>query len=158
MKIYHVVAMSENRVIGKDGKLPWHFSADLKHFKTLTMGSTIIMGHKTFKSIGSKPLGGRENFVLSHSKIPAKSEEHVQFFNSIDEALKNICSEKTFIIGGASLFEQTWDKIDGVYLTQIKGTYEGDRFYPQIPSRFKEKTRETLQENPKIEVIFLSRE
>ena len=64
MKLYHIVAMSRDRVIGKDNKLPWHFSEDLKRFKTITMGQTVIMGRKTFESI-AKPLPGRENFVLT---------------------------------------------------------------------------------------------
>jgi dihydrofolate reductase len=148
--LYHIVAMAENRVIGANGRLPWHFSSDLKFFKQTTMGNTIIMGRKTFDSIG-KPLPGRENFVLSRS--PQKIEG-VTSFASINEALGTVKTEKAFIIGGAEIFKQTMSQIDGIYLTQIHGKFEGDVYYPEIPKEFKEKSRATLQENPKIEVIF----
>jgi dihydrofolate reductase len=72
-KIYHVVATARKRVIGKDNKLPWHFSEDLKHFKKLTLGSTVIMGRKTFESIG-RPLPGRMNFVLSRQHCHSEAE------------------------------------------------------------------------------------
>ena len=203
MKLYHIVAMAENRVIGKDGKLPWHFSEDLKRFKRLTMGSTIIMGRKTFESIGSKPLPGRENFVVSRSKpiralnttVTARSEafphpslraegeaisgpeiaspsarnddatgvssgtlknqgeEHVHFFESIEEAIKAVRTDKVFIIGGAEIFRQTIDLVDGIYLTLVKAHYDGDAFYPEIPKRFREKERTAAPENPKLEYL-----
>ena len=149
--IYHVVAMAKNRVIGKNNRLPWHFSADLKHFKQLTMGSTILMGRKTFESIG-KPLPGRENFIVS--RTPKENKDHVRFFNSFEGALKNICTENCYVIGGAEVFKETMNQIDGIYLTSIEESYEGDVFYPEIPPHFKEKSREKLQDNPKIEVIF----
>ena len=113
------------------------------------MGQTILMGRKTFESIG-KTLPGRENFVLS----TRKAEENNKCFSSLDEAFKNVPTQNCYIIGGASIFGQTMDKIDGIYLTQIDQDYEGDVFYPEIPSYFKEKSKEKLQENPKIEVIF----
>ncbi|MBI3999372.1 MAG: dihydrofolate reductase [Candidatus Omnitrophica bacterium] len=147
---YHVVAMAENRVIGKDNRLPWHFSSDLKHFKQLTMGNTILIGRKTFESIG-KPLPGRENFVLSRKKT---GDGNVKFFGSFEDALKNVSTPNCYIIGGASLYQQSMTLVDGIYLTQIHAYYEGDTFYPEIPPHFKEKSKETLQENPKIEVIF----
>src|SRR3989338_1905532 len=111
MKLYHVVAMANNRVIGKDNKLPWHFSTDLKFFKQLTTGSTVIMGRKTYESIG-KPLPNRENFVLSrnpsyyHSERGEESQRsfapaglrmtqnaNLRFFSSFEEAVKNIKTE-----------------------------------------------------------------
>ena len=151
MKLYHVVAMAKNRVIGKDNKLPWHFSADLKHFKQLTTGSTVIMGRKTFESIG-KPLPNRENIILSRSGF--KAPEGVKVFRELKDALKKSRSEKIFIIGGAEIFKQTMAQIDGIYLTQIDSEYAGDVFYPNIPSSFKEKSRTLLQENPRLEVIY----
>ena len=175
--LYHIVAMAENRVIGKDGRLPWHFSSDLKFFKQTTMGNTIIMGRKTFESIGKKPLPGRENFVLSRTYIchsePRRGEEsktqrsfgpsalrmtdQVNFFKSLDEALKAATKERVFIIGGETLFRETMNQVDGIYLTKIDGKYEGDVFYPEIQKQFKEKSRTLLQENPKIEVVFLEK-
>ena len=152
--LYHIVAMAKNRAIGKDNKLPWHFPADLKHFKRRTTGSTVIMGRKTYESIG-KPLPNRENFVLSRSPQPA--QEHLRFFTSLDEALKNVKTENAFIIGGADLFQQTIERVDGIYLTRIDADYEGDAFYPEIPESFEEIEIERLQDNPKIEVVFYQR-
>ncbi|MBI4372216.1 MAG: dihydrofolate reductase [Candidatus Omnitrophica bacterium] len=165
MKLYHIVAYAkETRVIGKNGKLPWHFPEDLKHFKSLTMGNTLIMGRKTFEAIG-KVLPGRDNFVLTrqkrgqamkpkhHMPVPF-SHENLKFFDSLQDALTQARTEKVFIIGGAEIFRQTMDLVDGIYLTRIHEDYEGDTFYPEIPSSFKEKTKEILQENPLIEVIF----
>ncbi|MSR77587.1 MAG: dihydrofolate reductase [Candidatus Omnitrophica bacterium] len=164
--IYHVVAMARNRVIGKDNKLPWHFSADLKRFKSLTTGQTVIMGRKTFESIG-KPLPGRENFVLTRQPSAIsfqKSENRTQetennprFFSSIEDALKNIKTQEAFIIGGAELYAQTLDKIDGIYLTQIDAEYDGDTFYPQIPSDFHEVSRSRIQDEPVLDVVYYKR-
>ncbi len=151
MEVYHVVAMANHRVIGKHNKLPWHFSSDMKHFKELTLGSTVIMGRKTFESLG-KPLPGRENFVMT--RAPQTDTEHLRFFDSVEKAIRSVTTSKAFIIGGAQIFQQTLSQIKGIYLTQIEGDYEGDAFYPEIPSFFKEGSRKTLQENPKIEVIF----
>lgn len=158
MKLYHIVAMSENRVIGKKNQLPWHFPADLKHFKNLTMGSTIIMGRKTFESIG-KPLPGRENFVLSRRRKPASAHgaERVYFFLSLENALEKVKTEKTFIIGGADLFQQTMYLVDGIYLTKIGGKYEGDAFYPEITKEFKEISRTPCPEDPNLEFIYYER-
>jgi glyoxylase-like metal-dependent hydrolase (beta-lactamase superfamily II)/dihydrofolate reductase len=152
MKLFHVVAMAQNRVIGKDNKLPWHFPADLKFFKELTTGQTILMGRKTFDSIG-RPLPNRQNFVLSRKKQVSNSES-VHFFESFEEAAAKVKTEKAFIIGGGEIFKQTSGKIDGIYLTQIHAGFDGDTFYPEIPASFKEKSRTLLQENPKIEVIY----
>lgn len=162
--------MAKNRVIGKNGKLPWHFSSDLKHFKTLTWGSTVLMGRKTFESLG-KPLPGRDNFVLTRSgsavgatrrgtptyergQSPFEGQATVaQFFGSLEEALKAVRTPQCFVIGGAEIFRQTVGQVDGIYLTRIDADYEGDVFYPEIPSFFKEKKRTLLQENPRLEVI-----
>jgi dihydrofolate reductase len=150
--LFHVVAVARNRVIGKNNKLPWHFSSDLKHFKALTTGSTVIMGRKTFESIG-KPLPNRENFVLSRTRSGSPAP-HLYFFNSIETALKNVKTENAFIIGGAELYNQTMDKVNGIYLTRIDADYEGDAFYPEIPEGFDEIEIENLQDNPKIEVVL----
>ena len=152
--IYHVVAVAENGVIGKDGKLPWHFSADLKFFKNLTTGHTVIMGRKTFDSIG-KPLPNRENIVISRHPRPEMAG--VKFMESIDQAFGCAQKGKIFIIGGASIYRETADLIDGVYLTRINQDYEGDTFYSGVPEGLREVSREKLQENPSIEVILYQR-
>ena len=148
--------MSRDRVIGKDNLLPWHLSEDLKRFKQITMGHTIIMGRKTFDSIG-KPLPGRQNFVLTrNSLLPHGGEgqdEGVRFFHSIDQALRAVKTEKAFVIGGADLYRQTIDRVDGIYMTLVKGDYTGDAFYPEIPKTFQETGRDPSAD-PALEFIF----
>ena len=116
------------------------------------MGQTVIMGRKTFEGIG-KTLTGRENFVLTHS--PRNDGEHLRFFSSLDDALKSVRTQKAFVIGGAELYRQTMDRIDGIYLSRIHQEYEGDTYYPEIPNHFVEKERKTLQQDPIVEVIVL---
>ena len=154
MKLYHIVAMAKNRVIGKDNKLPWHFPEDLKYFKNLTTGSTVIMGRKTFESIG-RPLPNRQNFVLSRI---LQEKEGVQFFPSLEEAAAKIKTQDAFIIGGAELYKQTIHRVDGIYLTRIDADYEGNAFYPEIPDDFEEIEVKGLREsNPRIQVAFYER-
>ena len=140
-KIYHVVATARNRVIGKDNQLPWHFSEDLRYFKKLTMGSTVIMGRKTFESIG-KPLPGRVNFVLSRDQaclIPrVDGGSSVRIFNSIKNALSAVHTETAFIIGGAEIYKNTINDVNGIYLTRIDADYQGDAYYPEVPDTFEE--------------------
>lgn len=156
--LYHIVAMAKNRVIGKDNQLPWHFPSDLKHFKQLTMGSTIIMGRKTFESIG-RALPGRHMIVLTRlgkTSVPEALlvNQDISFCSSLAKALESVTTKDAFIIGGADLYQQTIDKVDGIYLTRIDADYEGDAFYPEIPEGFDEVEIEKLQDNPKIEVVF----
>ncbi len=153
-KIYHVVAMARNGVIGKDNKLPWHFPEDLKQFKKLTLGSTVIMGRKTFESIG-KPLPGRKNFVISRTM---NTRDGIHVFNSIGNAIGAVSTENAFVIGGAEIYQETMPWIDGIYLTRIEQDYEGDAYYPEIPDDFEEIEIQDLREKaPKIEVIFYER-
>ena len=149
--LYHVVAMAKNRVIGKENKLPWHFSSDLKHFRQLTTGQTVIMGRKTFESIG-KPLPNRENFVVSRSR--GVGAPGLTFFNALEKALVAVKTERAFIIGGADIFRQTIEGVNGIYLTLIEEDFEGDAFYPEIPKYFIEQSSHTLQENPTLRLIF----
>ena len=149
--IYHVVATANGRVIGKDNKLPWHYPADLKYFKQLTTGSTVIMGRKTFESIG-RPLPNRMNFVISRTQ--SGKGEGFEYFNSVEDALKAVKTEHAFIIGGANIYEQTLDLVQGIYMTRIYKDFEGDAYYPELPPRFEEKISTPLQEEPRIEVLF----
>lgn len=162
-EIFHVVAMAQNKVIGKDNHLPWHFSADLKFFKQLTMENAVIMGRKTFESIVErlgKPLPNRKNIVLtrqSQAEISSKNLIKEDWFavGSMEEALKLIPEgKKGFIIGGAEVYRQTIDKIDGIYLTKIHQDFEGDAFYPGVPAGFKVVSCQKLQDNPLIEILF----
>lgn len=136
MKIIIIVAVAENNVIGKDGKIPWHSSAELKHFKNTTMGSPIIMGRKTFESIG-KVLPGRLNIVLSHTPGKLRKSDGMVAVHNLDEAL-NICreqnAEKVFIIGGASVYKEALAFADEIILTRMNLKPEGDTFFPEIDS------------------------
>ncbi|OGT27092.1 MAG: dihydrofolate reductase [Gammaproteobacteria bacterium RIFCSPLOWO2_02_FULL_42_14] len=128
MKLSLIAAVSSNRVIGNNNRLPWHLPADLKHFKNLTLGKPVIMGRKTFDSIG-KPLPNRRNIVISRDKnlVIAGCE----IFYSIDSALQAVSSEpEVMIIGGANLYAQTIARADQLYLTIIDAKIDGDAFFP----------------------------
>ncbi len=116
-----IVAMTDDGVIGKDGTLPWHYSADLKRFKKLTMGSTIVMGRKTWESLPKKkPLPGRRNIVITRSNIP-----DVDCFRNIEDAL-NDCTGDVWLIGGARLFEQGLAYCDIIDITYVPDKVEGE--------------------------------
>jgi len=133
-EIVILAAIAEkNRVIGKDGKLPWYISEDLKRFKRLTTGYAVLMGRKTFESIVErlgKPLPERRNIVLT-----SKSFAHypgVETYPSIESALATIKSqEKIFVIGGERVFKETLQMADALELTIVEGDYEGDAFFPE---------------------------
>ena len=128
MNISIIVAMSKNRVIGKDNNMPWHLSDDLKNFKKITMDKTIIMGRLTYNSIG-KPLPRRNNIVLSRSLEDSK----VTIFGSLDKALNESRNEEeVFIIGGADLYSQTMNIATKLYLTTIRDEISGDKYFPDF--------------------------
>ncbi len=127
-KISLVAAMAKNRVIGKDNQMPWHLPADLKHFKTVTMGKPVVMGRKTFESIG-RPLPGRKNIVISRNAEFVA--EGCDLVDSIDAALALVADVKeVMIIGGGFLYSQMIDKADKLYLTFIDLEVEGDTQFP----------------------------
>lgn len=148
MKLAAIVAMSQNRVIGQNNTLPWHLPADLKHFKEVTMGKPIIMGRKTFDSIG-RALPGRTNIIITRN-----TDFHAEgclVVHSIDEAL-NQCrnSEEAMIIGGAELFIATMPKVQRIYLTIIHEDFVGDVFFPKLDdNEWKEESREDFQPDAK---------
>lgn len=140
-----VVAMGLNREIGVDNKLPWHLPKDLKHFKEITSGHPIIMGRKTYESIG-KPLPNRTNIVISRKKD--WFEEGILIVGSIKEAIKfgQKIDEDIFIIGGGNIFEQTMDIADKLEVTEIKTNIEADTFFPKIDPKIWTKTDEVCYE------------
>lgn len=124
-----VAAMAKNRVIGKDNQMPWHLPSDLKHFKAVTMGKPIIMGRKTYLSIG-RPLPGRLNIVISRN--PDYQVEGCSTATSFDEALAlagNV--EEVMVIGGGFLYSQVLPQANKLYLTQIDLAVEGDTYFPE---------------------------
>ena len=123
-----IVAMSKNRVIGKDNVMPWHLSDDLKNFKKITMGKTIIMGRRTYDSIG-KALPGRKNVILSRNL----KDKDILVFDNLENALVNVGhDEEIFIIGGQDIYSQTINKANKLYLTTINDEIEGDKFFPDF--------------------------
>jgi len=130
MTLSLIVAMTENRVIGKNNQLPWHLSEDLKRFKKITMGHPIIMGRKTFESIG-RPLPGRQNIVLTRDKNYTK--EGIDVAHTLADALSK-CEQtgEEFVIGGASVFEDALPLARRLYLTLIRHPFEGDAYFPSV--------------------------
>ena len=128
-----VVAMAENRVIGKENKLIWHLPADLKFFKNITTGHPIIMGRKTFESIG-KPLPNRTNIIITRQ--PDFTAEGCLVAHSLTEALMlaQQLDSDIFVIGGAEIYKQAMFLADTIYLTEVHHTFEGDTFFPEIDS------------------------
>ena len=128
-----IVAVADNNVIGKDNKLIWHLPADLKYFKTLTMGAPIIMGRKTFESIG-KPLPGRISVIVTKD-MEYKSDGCI-VVHSLESAIEAVKSYKeAFVIGGEQIYRQFIDVADKIYLTRVYEKFEGDSFFPDINSQ-----------------------
>jgi len=141
MRIAIIVAMAGNRVIGRNNQLPWRIPADLRHFRALTMGKPIIMGRKTYESIG-RPLPGRDNIVITADRL--YQAEGCQVVYSIDQALQAAgrC-EEALIIGGANLYRQTLEYADRLYLTLVKAEPQGDAWFPEVePQQWREIERE----------------
>lgn len=137
-----IVAVSQNGVIGKDGDLPWRLSGDLKWFRKITMGHTLIMGRKTWDSLpGALP--GRENWVLSRSM---KATEGIRVFNNFDRVLENASGRTLFVIGGGELYRQTLTYCKEIFVTEVLRTIEGgDAFFPPFEHQYD--AVEVLDEN-----------
>lgn len=132
MIISLLVAASQNNVIGKESKLPWHLPDDLKYFKNLTWGMPILMGRKTFESIG-KALPGRKSIVITRNK--AWQHEGVEVVHSIEEAVSKAGAfgvKEIFVIGGAEIFKTALHEADKIYLTRIHHSFDGDVYFPEI--------------------------
>jgi dihydrofolate reductase len=127
-----IVAATKNHVIGKDGAMPWHLPADLQYFKKITMGKPIIMGRKTFDSIG-RPLPGRRNIVVTQNR--AWSHQGVEVVHDIADALRLLENEEAFVIGGATLYTAALPVASRVYLTAINATIDGDTFFPALDQK-----------------------
>ncbi|MGZ8199617.1 MAG: dihydrofolate reductase [Methylosarcina sp.] len=148
MKITLIVAMTSDRVIGLKNKMPWHLPADLKRFRKITMGSPILMGRKTFESIG-KPLPGRTNIIISRN--PEYRQAGCLVFNDLEKAIKAGCqlAGEIFVIGGSDLYEATLPMARTLYLTEIKKDFPGDTFFPEIdPDEWTEQEREDIRNDP----------
>ena len=148
-----IAAMDPNRVIGKDNKLPWHISEDLKNFKRLTDGNAVIMGRKTYESIG-KPLPNRKNIVISTS-MPTTNG--ITVCKSLQEGLMEakLFGKDIFIIGGASLYEQAIPMTDKMFISYVKRKYAGDVFFPEFDEN--EWEIEQKEDHPDFELVIYVR-
>lgn len=160
MTLSLIVALGvRTRAIGKDNALLWHIPGDLPRFKALTMGHPVIMGARTFESIG-KPLPGRTNIVVTHDQ--SRAYEGVIVCHSIDEALDTTCALATneaFVIGGGMLYAQTIERADRLYLTLVDDDAEGDTHFPEYTHLpFTEVAREDhFEASPAFTFVTLAR-
>ncbi len=136
MKKSIIVAMAENRVIGRNNKLPWYLPNDLKYFKSVTMGKPIIMGRKTFESIG-KPLPGRQNLVITRNAD--WQHEGVAVVHSYEEAFAKAEAtalidgvDEVMIIGGDQIYQTSLDLVDRIYLTKVHAEVDGDAWFTEV--------------------------
>jgi len=120
--------MDEGGLIGRDGRLPWHLPEDLKHFRRLTMGKTMLMGRRTWDSLGGKPLDGRMHWVLSRD--PAFLPTGARVFRDLEGALAAHGDDELMVIGGADLFRATLPQARRIYLTRVHTRLEGDTWFP----------------------------
>ena len=130
MKISMIAAMAHDRVIGKDNQMPWHLPADLAHFKRVTLGKPVLMGRKTFESIG-RPLPGRRNLVISRN--PGYQAEGIEVVGSVEAALALLAGssvEELMVIGGGHLYAEMLPSADCLYLTRMDLAVEGDTRFP----------------------------
>lgn len=148
MRLSIIVAMDDNQLIGKDNALPWHLPADLGYFKKTTTGKTVLMGRKTYESIGF-PLPNRRNVIVSRNT--GFSAEGCEVVDSIERALELAKGdEEVMIMGGASFYEQMLPSVDRLYITQIEGTFVGDAHFPKFNrDEFVESFRQTHQPDEK---------
>lgn len=148
MKISIVVAFDKNQLIGRNNQLPWHLPADLKYFKNVTMGHHLIMGRKTYDSIG-KPLPGRTSVVITRQHD--WKAEGCLVAHSLEDAIR-LCGnqEEIFIVGGAEIFKNSLPVATDLYITKINHQFEGDTFFPEInENEWREILREDHQPDEK---------
>ena len=140
-----IVAMDEGRGIGKEGKIPWHVSADLKRFKALTMGHPIVMGRKTWESIGM-PLPGRTSIVITRQD--GYRAEGAVVAGTVEEALAEAAKRDTeaYVIGGAEIYGLVLPSADRILMTRVSGTHDADTFFPEFEDAFKEVRSEEVED------------
>lgn len=158
-KLSLIVAMTESRVIGVNNHLPWNIPEDLKRFKQITLGHPIVMGRKTFESIG-RPLPKRSNIVITRDKsyrVEGAAVCH-SFEEALDWARKAEGAEEVFVIGGSEIFQLAIPLAWRIYLTEVKWPFEGDTFFPAFPEEeFREVLTEKLSDSPEAVLRVLER-
>ena len=159
MRLSLIVAMAKNRVIGSNNQMPWHLPADFAYFKKVTLGHPVIMGRKTFESIG-RPLPGRRNIVVSRN--PAFRAEVVDVMTSLDAAIKACQNTEAFVIGGATLYAEALPHADRLFITEVDASPNGDTLFPSLDKNlWREITRERREADEKnlhaMEFVVLER-
>jgi dihydrofolate reductase len=149
-----IVATSKNNVIGNNNSLIWNLPADLKRFKELTTHNNIVMGRKTYESIG-RALPNRRNIIVTRDKD--YNVDNCDVVNSIEEALL-LCNNDCFIIGGGEIYKQTLPIADMIYLTEINSIFEGDTFFPTIDNDWVEVSRESFETEEGLGYSFINYE
>lgn len=130
-KLMMIVAMAKNRMIGKDNQMPWHLPDDLKYFKAQTLNKPVIMGRKTFESIGARPLPNRPNLVVSRNAD--FQADGIQVFDSVESAISAVRdADEVVIMGGAQIYAQWLEKVDRLLITEVDAAPQGDAFFPAI--------------------------
>jgi dihydrofolate reductase len=129
MDLTIIVAISENNVIGKDGKVPWHIKGDLNRFKRFTLNHPVIMGRKTYESLPSKPLPGRKNIVLSNT---LNCQKEIYLAKSFGEVMDYLNGDRAYVIGGEKIYSQFLPFSNKLEITKVFGKFEGDAFFPSI--------------------------
>ena len=141
-----IAAVADNNCIGKNNKIPWNIPEDFAYFKNTTLGKTCVMGLITYESIVSyigKPLPGRKTVVITRELVPSLPED-VRQFTSLDDIFNKLKDEDVFICGGASIYRQTIDRVNTLYITLVHMSPEGDTFFPEINKNiWKETWRES---------------
>jgi dihydrofolate reductase len=135
MQFKAIAAMSLNRVIGAGNRIPWHLPEDFQWFKRMTTGHVIVMGRKTFESIG-KPLPNRTTLVLTSSPAPIAGVRTISALREIDPAAPDLAGREIFICGGARLYQEALPLCSDLYLTLVQREVEGDTFFPPFEDRF----------------------
>jgi len=145
MKLSAIVAMTSDRVIGANGDLPWHLPDDLKFFKKQTLGHPIVMGRKTYESIG-RPLPKRQNIILTHN--PAYHADGAETIHHPKELREfQLIDQQVFIIGGAEIYKFFMPILDDIYITHINKEYSGDTYFPEYEDHFQKSELIWEQEN-----------
>jgi dihydrofolate reductase len=151
MSFTAIAAMSENRVIGRGSQIPWHLPEDFRWFKQTTLGNVLVMGRKTFESIG-RPLPGRETIVLTQSGF---SHPGVTTAATLEEVAAKVAGRQAFIAGGAEIYRLALPLCSDLYLTLVKRTVEGDVFFPPFEDQFE--LAEEVRDTPEFKILHYRR-
>jgi dihydrofolate reductase len=148
-----IVAMTRKRVIGQDNQIPWRLQGEQKWFKEATMGHPILMGRKTFESIG-KPLPGRRNLVVTRTGNFA-GVDLIRDLQAFDPAPYELRGKEVFVIGGAEIYRALLDRCDTIYVTFVKEEFAGDAYFPEFETQFE--LLETIRETPEFDIFRYGR-